>query len=216
MSEKTKKKAGKPGGGTPMGGPIRSLKRPLNPKKLTVEVMDRLVQAVRDGDDLRAVCKELNISYNTFANWLKEPNPVGLVLQLQVTLGRVALSKWQEAKPKLEAAAEQAATETRIEETVTVTRLIGFNKEITSTLLEIGGEELIEEFAACLVVLKEEKRSRTILPDGSLALRILKEQERRDEKEAAEIQKAAGADGTGRTVVVRRKPGSPGVQPKED
>ncbi len=160
---------------------------------------------------MRNVCKELNIAYNSLVNWLKEPNPVGLVLDLQVAVNQSRLSHWQEMKPKLELSAEQQATEVRTIETVKRTRLIAFPKEITATLMEIGGDELVEEFASAAVVIKEEKTIQQLPPDGGLALRILKEQEKRDEKEAKAIQDAAGPDGSGEIVLVRRKPGSPGV-----
>ena len=208
---KTVKKGPRRGEGTPSGGPIRSLKRPMNPKKLTPAVLKRLVQAVANRENLRNVCKELNIAYNTFVNWLKEPNPIGLVLDLQVALKQTSLSQWQEAKPKLELSAEQQATETRVIETVERTRLIGFPKEITATLMEIGGEELVEEFAQCATVILEKKTIKTVLPDGGLALRILKEQERRDEKEAEAIQKAAGPDGTGQIPIITKTSNAPDV-----
>ena len=208
-------KNGKPG--TPSGGPIRGLKRPTVPKKLTPELIEEAAEILADGGSFRDACVERwNISYNTFANWLKEPNPVGLILELQVRLGQAALSHWQEMMPKLERAAAEAATETRTVEKVKLTKLYGFTNEIKSALLEIGGEELLEEMAQCAVVIKEEKEILKVLPDGNLALRILKEQERKDEKAAAELAKKAGADGMGQTIVVKRKPGSPGVQPKTE
>ena len=210
-TERTKLKGPRRGEGTPAGGPIRRLKRPMNPKKLTPEVLKRIVQGVADQENMRSVCKEVNISYNTLVNWLKEPNPIGLVLDLQVAVKQTSLSHWQEMKPKLELSAEQQATQERVIEKVERTRLIGFPKEITAKLMEIGGDELVEEFAQCAVVILEKKTMTTVLPDGGLALRILKEQERRDEKEQEAIHKAAGPEGTGENVIIERTANSPGV-----
>ena len=211
MSKSNGKKAGKPGGGSPTGGPIRSLKRPMNPKKLTPEVLKRLVEAVRNYENLKNVCKELNIAYNTFVNWVKEPNPIGLVLDLQIALKQTSMSHWQETKPLLERAAVEQATKSRKTVRVETTRVVGLPKEVKISLMELGGDELIEKFEGMAEVILQKTTVTETPPDGGLALRILKEQERRDEKEAKAIHDAAGPEGTGEMVIIKKTSNAPDV-----
>ena len=210
MAEKVEKQKKRRGGkGSRSGGPLRDLKRPMNPKKLTPELIEAAAEVVREGRSISGACEEWNISLNTFKKWLKEPNPVGLVLELQMRLNQVTLSEWQESKIELDRAALEAATETRVKKKVVIRELFGMSEKVLERLEEIGDPKLIDEFAQCNVLLERETTIEEVLPDGNLALRIVKEQERRDEKEAERLNQKAKQ--TQKVVVAKRRVGAPGV-----
>ena len=174
----------------------------IQAKRLTPEVFAILTQAKDENTSMIKACEKAGIAYNTFKNWLSDPKPTGMVERLQEAFKLHAITQRAQSKPDLEQAALDAATTTRIEETIEVVEVMHLTKSEYAALEALGDEALMEKFDSDGVILKRTKKMRTILPDGSLAERMLRRQEQKEQEDRKALEKIVEGGKTAPIAVV--------------